>query len=217
MAKHLKIGVAVHAVDGPSSWNGTSDSRMKLNYGDAEETLSELRTRCWIVQGQSFIRRILHNCLVYKMEGRHYSIPPSPPLPEFRVQQAQPFLSCGVDYTGPLNLKDTSKNTLLQHAFDLNYNEKDPWWRLLPLPEHIEDQSDPDFSLTSTTLAITQLMRHMKLVLEHFWKRWLNEYLKELRDVHHYAKQPQGSGYVGVGDMVLVHDADHSRCFGLGW
>eukprot|EP00731_Ephydatia_muelleri_P033093 Em0025g49a len=63
------------------------------------------RSRYWIVRGRSFIRRILHECLVCKkMQGQHYIIPSSPPLPEFRVQQAQPFSSCGVDYAGPLFL-----------------------------------------------------------------------------------------------------------------
>ncbi|KAL5518067.1 hypothetical protein EMCRGX_G003740 [Ephydatia muelleri] len=82
----------------------------KVMHNGVRETLSELRSRYWIVRGRSFIRRILHECLVCKkMQGQHYIIPPSPPLPEFRVQQAQPFSSCGVDYAGPLYLKDTSK------------------------------------------------------------------------------------------------------------
>ena len=84
-------------------------------------------------------------------------------------------------------------------------------YRLLSLPECEGDQSDPDFSLTSTPTVITQRMKHMKSVMEHFWKRWLGKSLKELRDAHRYAKQPRGSGYNGVGDMVIVHDADHSR------
>ena len=68
-------------------------------------------------------------------------------------------------------------------------------YRLLSLPDYMEDQRDPDFSLTC--MAIIQCMRHMKVVIEHFWKRWLNEYLKELRDIHRYAKQPR---HVAVGD-----------------
>ena len=40
-------------------------------------------------------------------------------------------------------------------------------YRLLSLPECERDQSDPDFSLTSTPMVITQCMRHMKLVTEH--------------------------------------------------
>ena len=89
--------------------------------------------------------------------------------------------------------------------------------RLLSLPECEGDKSDPDFSLTYTPMVITQRMKHMKLVMEHFWKRWLNKYLKELRDTHRYVKQPRGSGCIGVGDMVLVHDADHSPCTLEDW
>ena len=86
------------------------DCHEKVMHNGVRETLSELRSRYWINRGRSFIRRILHECLVCKkMQGQHYINPRSPPLPEFRVQQAQPFTSCGVDYAGPLYLKDTSK------------------------------------------------------------------------------------------------------------
>ena len=86
------------------------DCHEKVMHNGVRETLSELRSRYWIVRGRSFIRRVLHECFVCKkMQGQHYVIPPSPPLPEFRVQQAQPFSSCGVDYAGPLYLKDTGK------------------------------------------------------------------------------------------------------------
>ena len=46
------------------------DCHEKVMHNGVRETLSKLRTRYWIVRGQSFIRRILHNCLVCKrMEG----------------------------------------------------------------------------------------------------------------------------------------------------
>ena len=40
-----------------------------------------------------------------KVEGPHYRAVPLPPLPDFRVTEAPPFLYCGVDFAGPLYVK----------------------------------------------------------------------------------------------------------------
>ena len=44
------------------------------------------------------------------------------------------------------------------------------------------DLSDPDFELSLTDL--TKRMRHLIDVMNHFWRRWRDEYLVELRDSH---------------------------------
>uniref|UniRef100_A0A1X7TQD7 Integrase catalytic domain-containing protein n=1 Tax=Amphimedon queenslandica TaxID=400682 RepID=A0A1X7TQD7_AMPQE len=40
------------------------------------------------------------------LEGKHYGVPVPPPLPAFRVREAPPFLSTGVDFAGPLFIKE---------------------------------------------------------------------------------------------------------------
>ena len=42
-----------------------------------------------------------------KFSASHYKSPPPPPLPEFRVKRSVPFLAVGVDYAGPLTVKQT--------------------------------------------------------------------------------------------------------------
>ena len=70
-------------------------------------TLTELRARFWIVRGRQFIRNIIHKCVVCrKHEGQPYRAPPPPPLPGCRVKEDFPFTSTGVDFAGPLSVKN---------------------------------------------------------------------------------------------------------------
>ena len=51
-------------------------------------------------------------------------------------------------------------------------------------------------------------MKHLNSTLNHFWNRWISEYLNELREVHSYTARRQGNMHskVSVGDVVIVHD-----------
>ena len=54
-------------------------------------------------------------------------------------------------------------------------------------------------------------MQHLSNVLNHFWKRWRNEYLIELRNAHRYPNQNDTIRTVSVGDVVVVHEEDQPR------
>lgn len=41
---------------------------------------------------------------------------------------------------------------------------------------------------------------------DHFWKRWMNEYLLELRNSHRIRTNPTQGALVGVGDIVIIHE-----------
>ncbi len=75
-------------------------------------TLAELLSRFWIVKGRNFVKSIIHQCPVCRRhEGKPYSAPPPPPLPMFPVEEAPPFSFTGVDFVGPLYVRNdgTSK------------------------------------------------------------------------------------------------------------
>ena len=58
-------------------------------------------------QGRQVVKRILSSCTVCKkMEGPSYGTPLAPPLPEFRLSNDFAFIRVGVDYAGPLYVKD---------------------------------------------------------------------------------------------------------------
>ena len=58
------------------------------------------------------MKTVIGKCSVCKkLEGRSYAVPPPPPLPEFRLSDAFAFIRVGVDFAGPMYVKDVfSKN-----------------------------------------------------------------------------------------------------------
>ena len=56
--------------------------------------------------------KIFYKCFVCrKIEGKPFPSPVSAPLPEFRLNSEVPaFQSVGLDYCGPVYLKDGSRN-----------------------------------------------------------------------------------------------------------
>ena len=71
------------------------------------ETLTQLRSRYWVMKGRQVVKKILTKCTVCrKQEGKGYGIPRSPALPEFRISNDFAFTKIGVDYVGPLYVKD---------------------------------------------------------------------------------------------------------------
>ena len=80
----------------------------RVKHAGVRETLTELRSRFWVVRGRYFVRQLLYRCVTCKkIEGRPYRPPPPPLLPSFRVNPERAFLYTGLDYAGPLYMKDT--------------------------------------------------------------------------------------------------------------
>eukprot|EP00731_Ephydatia_muelleri_P027563 Em0019g436a len=73
---------------------------------------------------------------------------------------------------------------------------------------------DDDFMFSSDHSSVTRRMEHTQRLLGQFWRRWRDEYLSDLRDVHRYAAVPnKRKRSVTLGDIVLVHDESHPRTF----
>ena len=80
----------------------------RVLHNGVKETLTELRSRFWLVKGRSFVKLIVRQCTTCRrFEGKSYRAPPPPPLPTFRVKEEPPFTYTGVDFTGPLYTKDS--------------------------------------------------------------------------------------------------------------
>ena len=78
--------------------------------------------------------------------------------------------------------------------------------RLIHLPDHLGCMWSPegeDFILNTNQL--TKRMKHQVNVLNHFWKQWRSEYLRELRESHRYlAKKITHQPHLFEGDIVKM-------------
>ena len=83
----------------------------RLSHNGVRETLTELRSIYWIIRGRSAVKSIIRQCTVcLRYEGKPYRATHPPPLPEFRVRERPPFSYTGVDFAGPLHVKERGNN-----------------------------------------------------------------------------------------------------------
>ena len=79
----------------------------KVHHLKVRATLAELRSKFWITRGRQYVKKILKPCFVCRLlEGKSYHAPATANLPSFRVTEAPPFSSTGVDFAGPLLVKE---------------------------------------------------------------------------------------------------------------
>ena len=82
----------------------------QVKHGGVTETLAQLRSKYWIIRGRSFVRRFIHSCVVCRrIDGTPYNPPRPPALPESRVKESPPFTFTGIDFAGPLYLRDSDE------------------------------------------------------------------------------------------------------------
>ena len=80
---------------------------LKVLHNGVRETLTELRSCFWVVKGRQAVKTVIGKCSVCKkIEGRSYAVPHSPPLPEFRLSDEFAFSRVGVDFAGPMYVRD---------------------------------------------------------------------------------------------------------------
>ena len=78
----------------------------KILHSGVSQTLAQTRQEYWISQGRALIKKILKNCQICKkIEGSPFVMPEMPPLPRERVARSLPFEFTGLDYFGPLYIK----------------------------------------------------------------------------------------------------------------
>ena len=96
---------------------------VEVMHNGVRETLTQVRSRFWIVRGRQVVKKIIAGCLICKrLEGKSYGVPPAPSLPEYRVEGDVAFTRVGVDYAGPLFVKNIySNDTNMYKAYIVVY------------------------------------------------------------------------------------------------
>ena len=78
-----------------------------VKHNGVRETLTQVRSHYWIPKGRQEVKRLLSKCVkCRKITGKPCSAPPPPPLPQFRVSDDLAFSQVGVDFAGPLYVRD---------------------------------------------------------------------------------------------------------------
>lgn len=81
-------------------------------HGGVRDTLTQIRQTYWIPQGRQLVKKIISKCVTCrKTEGPPFRSVPTPPLPKSRVQQSQAFEYTGIDYAGPLYVRNHESPT----------------------------------------------------------------------------------------------------------
>ena len=78
-------------------------------HNGTNQTLQELRTRFWVIKGRQLVKKTIYKCkLCKKLQGLSYGMPQRSQLPGFRVEDKHPFTTVGIDFAGPLYVKNSS-------------------------------------------------------------------------------------------------------------
>lgn len=83
------------------------DSHERMFHHGIETTLANVRRKFWIIRGRQLVKSLLRRCVICKrFQGRTLIPPTSPDLPDFRLNLMNAFQATGLDYAGPLFVKD---------------------------------------------------------------------------------------------------------------
>ena len=82
------------------------DYHCKFLHSGVSQTLAHTRKEYWIPHGRSQVKKVLKHCRICRRtEGNPFKMPRMPPWPKEQVNEALPFEYTGLDYFGPLYVK----------------------------------------------------------------------------------------------------------------
>ena len=82
-------------------------SHENVKHNGVRETLTEVRSKFWIIKGRQAVEDVFFKCVICKkMLGKAFSTQPTPPLRTSRVSDDLAFTKVGVYFAGPLYVKN---------------------------------------------------------------------------------------------------------------
>ncbi len=79
----------------------------KSSTAELRDTLTTIRERYWVIRGREATKRIIKRCVICrKAEGSPHGATTPPDLPASRVSEAPPFTNVGLDFAGPLFVRE---------------------------------------------------------------------------------------------------------------
>ncbi|XP_071043029.1 uncharacterized protein [Parasteatoda tepidariorum] len=81
-------------------------THVKLHRLGVQIVLSEIRSNFWIIRGREAIKRVFYKCLPCKLSQASRSQQIEAPLPRDRITPCLPFTTIGIDFAGPLYVRN---------------------------------------------------------------------------------------------------------------
>ena len=83
------------------------EAHEQVFHNGRRETLNKLRQRFWITRSRNLVKSVIKACRLCKIfEGKSYTYPNQPDLPKERLENCRAFHNIGVDYAGPVFVKN---------------------------------------------------------------------------------------------------------------
>jgi len=82
-----------------------SAEHIRLHHAGPQLLRASLRERYWIPRIRNLVRKVIHQCITcyrFKAQATQQLMGE---LPSTRIQPSRPFLTSGVEYTGPISLR----------------------------------------------------------------------------------------------------------------
>ena len=77
-------------------------------------------------------------------------------------------------------------------------------YRLNNLPDPLcDDNRDPTYGEAHSSFDLSKRLKHLSVMLKHFWNRWQREYLTELSEHHRYSRGSAVQDLIQIGDVIL--------------
>lgn len=84
-------------------------------HAGAQSTMTAVRQRFWPLSLRSVTRKVIRNCVICFKAKPVQSEAKMAPLPSSRVTISRPFSRCGVDYAGPVILREGKRRNARNH------------------------------------------------------------------------------------------------------
>lgn len=89
------------------------DCHKRTLHGGLLDTLAELREKFWVPRGRQTVKKVIRGCNACIKTRLKPSSAPVAPLPSERVRRSDPFQAVGIDFAGPLYMKDSTSKVYI--------------------------------------------------------------------------------------------------------
>ena len=87
------------------------EEHKRVHHNGIKSTLNGVRETYWVLRGRETVKRVIKKCVVCKkIEGKVLQSPREPSLPSCRVSDEPPFTNTGIDFAGPLFVKENNES-----------------------------------------------------------------------------------------------------------